>query len=50
MFHVAVLALAFLGFSPFVPQSRSQDQQVIAPEENKIVWYHLRQIPRIDST
>ncbi len=52
MLHVAVLALAFFGSSPFVPQPEVKTiyEQVIAPEENKIVWYHLRQIPRIDPT
>lgn len=51
LFHGLLIAAAFLGARYFPADApRTLYAQLIAPEENKIIWYPLRQLPPIAPT
>ncbi len=50
LFHGAVIAWAFTRTSPFTPPPDPEQlaSEIVAPETEKIVWYHLRDLPVLD--
>src|SRR5438105_1693477 len=50
LLHGLFIGWAVLGppLPSITPAEPSLYEQVIAPQEKKLIWYHLRDLPRID--